>query len=69
MLLIFTEYIQNDLYFLLKNQYKNYDYNQNIESVYSVNNFYTVFYNPLNPKKLSFSIVLSICITVKIFYF
>lgn len=69
MLLIFTEYIQIYLYFLLKNQYKNYDYNQNIESVYGMNNFYTVFCYPLNPKKLSFSIVLSICITVKIFYF
>ena len=49
MLLIFTEYIQIYLYFLLKNQYKNYDYNQNIESVYSTNNFYTVFCYPLNP--------------------
>lgn len=69
MFLIKSEYIQIYLYFLLKNTYKNYDYNQNIESVYGVNNFYTVFCYPLNPKKLSFSIVLRIYITVKIFYF
>ena len=48
MFLIKSEYIQIYLYFLLKNTYKNYDYNQNIESVYGVNNFYTVFCYPLN---------------------